>query len=252
MDNHSYTRIVCTNCNAFFDVPVYCGNRFCPVCMVGRQSRVRRKLRGLVELVKPSPGYSIKHLTLTIRNMCDLKPMVEHLLKSFRRLRQRTFWKNYVEGGVFVVEVTGKPGDWHAHLHVVISARYLPYKKLLSQWIAVSGSRGVYIKRIPISAIVNYLTKYLTKTELAGVHQIEASAALKGKRMFQAFGCWHTLVGQVTCAVAVCSCCGARSLIPLDIVVAQLRNAGEEVKPRAHPPPKSTTPRFVETSYTLL
>jgi len=215
-DPHQYLRIYCFNCGRNFDVPVPCGNRFCPICHLTRRSRARKRIQQLLMNTDIPSGYSLTHLTLTISNQESLPEMVEHLIKSFRRLRQRKFWSKYVEGGCFVLEVTGRDGDWHAHIHSVIVCRFIPWKKLKEVWSRVSGGQGVYLRRITRKGALDYLTKYITKTELSEEAQIDASVALKGKRLFQPFGKWHDLDRKFEPTAAVCSNCGASCMYPYE------------------------------------
>lgn len=190
---HQYINILCTHCGHNFFVPIYCGNRFCQICSVKRQSRVRRRLKWLTSQVEPPRGYGFKHLTLTISNMPTLDDMVKKLTKSFRRMRQRAYWKNNVIGGAFVIEITGHPGDWHAHIHAIIEARWMNYDRLKAIWIACSGSTGIYITRLSKNKVVNYLTKYLTKSGVSEELQMCMSDALKSARLFNPFGKWYAM-----------------------------------------------------------
>lgn len=217
-DSHDFRRIVCTSCGATFDVPVPCGNRFCDICNQGRKNRIRSKLEWLVAHVDKPRGYSVKHVTLTCRNMDSLSDMLDLLTQSFRKLRQRALWKNCVDGGAFVIEVTGNPGDWHAHIHAVIMAKFLPWKQVVKAWKQISDSTGVYITRIPGKAVVAYLTKYITKTDLSPEFQYEASSALKGRRLYQPFGSWHSLSNNAPKHKPTCSKCGESNFMLLDLV----------------------------------
>ncbi len=64
MEAHEFREVTCTHCGHTITVPVYCGNRFCPICSVPRLSRVRRRLNWIVDHVDPPRGYGIKFLTL--------------------------------------------------------------------------------------------------------------------------------------------------------------------------------------------
>lgn len=206
---HDFIRIVCVSCTNVINVPVYCGSRFCPVCSKPRQSRVRHRLNFIVNSITLELGFRFKHLTLTIPNQPDLEKMLTHLTKSFRKLRNRAFWKNNVKGGAFVFEVTGHPGDWHGHLHIIIESRYMKWEKLRDLWIAVSGGRGVYIQAIPVNQVVLYLTKYLSKESVQSQFQDEISLALKGRRLYQPFGLWHSIYDAGRSNEAVCRACDA-------------------------------------------
>ena len=214
--SHQWRTIVCSSCQYTFKVPLYCLNRFCPVCTGSRRRRIRSKLTSLASQVKPSPGYSLKHLTLTIPNSADPFSTCRSLVCSFRRLRQRSFWGSKVRGGAYVIEVTGKPGSWHVHLHSIVESKYLPFPVLLKYWRRVSPGRGVYIKAAPPHAITHYLTKYLTKSDLPVEHQKILAKAMRGLRLFQCFGTWHDLIITQAKVDYCCPSCGDVCWFPLD------------------------------------
>lgn len=205
---HQFIRIECINCGNVFDVPVYCGDRFCPICSCIRRSRIRKRLNFLVENIDPPSPYCIKHLTLTIKNQSDLAHMFTVILKSFRKLRNTSSWKRHVNGGAFVAEITGEPNNWHLHLHIIIESRYYKWAELLALWRKVSPGRGVYIQNIPKSQIVRYLTKYLTKNETPPDANEELNDALKGSRLFQPFGSWYAINLKYVKPPKICSSCG--------------------------------------------
>lgn len=230
-DAHSFRQIVCLKCGYEITVPIYCGNRFCPVCSIPRLSRVRRRLQWICSNVDPPSGYGFKFLTLTIRNEPDLAEMLIHLVRSFRKLRQRAFWKQYIRGGAFVLEVTGRPGNWHAHIHAVIEARYIPYDKLLGMWRKCSGSIGVWIERIPKKAIVGYLTKYLSNSSVPGLLTDDVSNSLAGFRLFQPFGSWYAVNLTFQMPKAGCPECGTNRFMPSDILYRMFERDGILIKP---------------------
>ncbi|MCW7072266.1 MAG: protein rep, partial [Methanophagales archaeon] len=137
--------------------------------------------------------------------------------QSFRRLRQRAIWKNAVDGGCYVLEITGVPGNWHGHIHAVIYSRWMNWDKLLKVWIKVSGGRGVWIQNIPPSVAKNYITKYITKP--AGISD-EAAAELefeiKGYRLFNPFGSWYNRNLEYRAEPYHCPRCGRTHWICID------------------------------------
>lgn len=205
--HHDYIDICCSYCGHHLQVPVYCKNRFCDICNRTRRARIRYKISRFLESRRRPYGVTVKHLTLSIKNEPDLKVMVDNLLLSFRKLRQRKLWKRKVYGGAFVVEITRSDKGWHAHLHIVIDSAFIIYNDLLSEWMAVSTGRGVYIKRLPNSKILYYLTKYITKTELRKDDQLIATEALKGRRMYQPFGDWHKPLNAIKTPIVTCNEC---------------------------------------------
>lgn len=220
--DHDFRVIVCQHCGYELTVPIYCGNRFCNVCSAPRLSRVRKRLNWICASLTPPRGYGFKHLTLTLRNESDLPIMLSHLVRAFRKLRQRAFWKQHVLGGAFVLEVTGRPGNWHAHLHMIIESRYIPYHKLLQLWLKVSGSRGVWIANIPKGKIVGYLTKYLSKSSVPLEITDEVARNLNGLRLFQPFGTWYAISQTYRAEPTGCPVCKHSCWFPSEILYRQL------------------------------
>lgn len=208
---HEFRRIVCTQCGYSFDIPIACGNRFCDTCTSLRRYRIREKMKSLMKLVHPRKGQTIKFLTLTIPNCKDPRYQLDLLIKSFRKLRQRKYYRSKIEAGASFFEVTGRPGAWHVHLHAIILSDFIPVERLATDWAAVSPGQIVHIKRIPLGAAVAYLTAYAMKSDLPERDQMTVSAALKGRRLFQPFGGWHQMMGQIPAAVVTCKACGSSS-----------------------------------------
>lgn len=211
---HEFRRIGCTSCGHTFDVPVSCGNRFCEVCNGPRRRRVQNKLSHIVHSAKVPKGYRWRFVTLTIPRSENLRAAAKTLVASFRKLRQRSVWSKRVSGGAYVIEVIGTPGNWHAHLHVLVLSAYIPQNQLASAWSKCSPGRIVYIQAIPPSAIVKYVTKYVTKSDLAPAYQRDASNALKGFRLFQPFGSLHLIAAGAPLFTYLCPSCGNDHFIP--------------------------------------
>lgn len=205
---HSYRTIQCNGCNNTFHVPLSCGDRFCDICSGPRRRKVRAKLNAIVESLKFRNRYGIKFITLTIPNQEDIRYGFKIITKSFRRLRQRAFWNWKVDGGAWVVEVTGSPGKWHVHLHVVCDSKFIRHSLLKRHWAAVSPGNIVYIQAIPVKAVVGYLTKYVSKSEADHSRRIQISNALKGSRLFQPFGSWQEIALSVPKIDYCCPECG--------------------------------------------
>ncbi len=205
--DHQFIRLLCVQCGHDIVVPVYCGYRFCDICGLARQSRVRSRLKFLLANIRDEDHYGTKHLTLTIPNMSSLDGMVRRITKAFRKLRSRAYWKNHVLGGAFVLEITGRPGNWHVHIHAIIQAKYMTWNTLHKLWLKVSGGRGVYIQKIPRKQCILYLTKYLSKSGMPGQVMIAMSDALKGARLFSPFGTWYAVSKLYVRPVCLCSEC---------------------------------------------
>lgn len=218
IENHTFRTICCGNCGHEFQVPIYCGDRFCRVCSIPRRMRVRRRLEFLVTHTKKEPGYGLKFLTLTIPSQPDLSGMLEHLVRSFRKLRQRAGWKRRVLGGAFVIECSRSISGWHCHIHALTYSKYISFEYLLKLWLSCSGGRGVFIKQIPSREAINYLTKYLSKPVVPTNYYEEVSTSLKHYRLFQPFGCWMSLLKDFHESKPGCPECGSHTFFPLDLI----------------------------------
>jgi hypothetical protein len=205
--DHRFIRIYCTNCGRSFDVPRPCKNRFCEICSRTRNRKVKAKLRLIVGSLKKINLYKCRHMVLTVTNTADLEGTARHLIKSFRRLRQRTWFKSKVTGGAFVLEVTGSPGNWHVHIHCILHCRFLDVYRLSEIWHECSEGRIVYVKNLPVKAIINYLCKYLSKNGAPEGHQLEVSKAFKGLRLFNTFGDWHSICKDLPKVPYCCPIC---------------------------------------------
>lgn len=211
-DNHEFITVICDHCGIEKVVPVYCGNRFCQTCASPRQIRVHDRINWLIKHRKKHKGSMLKHLTLTIRNEDDLPSMVRHLVKSFRRLRQRKLFKSLIHGGVFVIELTNKDNGWHAHIHAIVQSDRIEWSELRNMWIKCSGgSSGVYIQNIPPVEAVRYLTKYIAQCDLSIDNQLIATDTLKNYRLFNPFGEWYAINKEYVRPVTLCSACNSPS-----------------------------------------
>lgn len=192
--SHGWRRLWCMRCGHTIDVLVDCGRRFCPTCARRRARRIQNRLQYLFDKIQIQPKAGLKMLTLSTKNCQSLEPGIRHLVSSFRRLRQRALWKHYVIGGAFIIEVKGRPGNWHPHIHAVMYSYYIPWGRLRDAWRAVSGGTAVWISNIGPSQAKQYVTKYVTKSDIPPALQDEVSDALRHFRLFLRFGAWHNII----------------------------------------------------------
>lgn len=190
-------------------------------------------------------GNRWRHIVLTIPSTDDPKTMAQDLLRSFRRLRQRVWWKRQVHGGFFVVEVTRNKGAWHAHLHIAVYSKFLYASALGGLWRRVSSGCVTKIKLAPGGVLIRYLTGYMCKSDLPEEDQKTASHALKSLRLFGAFGEINKLAVQIKIPPFICSDCGSQGWIhERDKCYAETRSHFEDVGRAAgkFPAPKGWIP----------
>lgn len=192
--SHDWTTVYCAKCGYDHKIIKTCSFRFCPICSRIRAARIRRRLAYLVDNYPPPPGMNLKMITLSVKNCQDLPGGIKHLVASFRRLRQTRHWKFHVSGGATIVEITGKKGNWHPHLHILCYSSYYPFALLLKQWKESSGGSAVWISPISKAKGLSYVTKYITKFQGFGADALHVSECIKQCRLFQRFGLWHDFV----------------------------------------------------------
>lgn len=190
---HALRRLFCSHCGFSIDVPIDCGDRFCSLCSPRRAFRVRNRLRWILENSNPKPGYMLKMITLSTANCKDLDKGVTALVRSFRRLRQRRIWRDHVDGGATIIEIKGRPNNWHPHLHILCYSRWIDWYKLQPAWASISGGTACYIQNVSMDRALYYVTKYITKADVPEFLEYSVGKVLSRYRLFQRFGSWHGL-----------------------------------------------------------
>lgn len=172
----------------------HCRDRFCVPC---GQHRANVISENLDRRLGPGP---YRFLTLTLRHSdTSLSSQLTRLLKSFRRLRQRAFFKERVTGGSAFFEMKRTPDGrrWHPHLHVILEGRYLPHPLIKAAWLDITGDSYVVDIRLvrDRAYTIWYCAKYSTKPVPPSVvrdpHALtEAIVALSGRKLINPFGPW--------------------------------------------------------------
>lgn len=173
-----------------------CHSRWCLPCQLERGRTIANAIAGYTR------GKQIRFITLTLKHSGQpLTEQLAHLYDSFRRLRRTKLWKATVWGGLAICELTiSSIGQWHPHLHVMVTGRYIVQAELSKAWKAATGDSHIIdirLARDPAS-VGAYLTKYVTK----GVHHSiyrnpdwleEAIVAMHGRKLCLTFGSWRGL-----------------------------------------------------------
>lgn len=206
---HDYSTIVCAGCGHTIQIPVRCGLRFCSVCSRSAAARAHARISFICNNMKKAKNERWKLITLTLISQSELAPQIDHLIKSFRRLRARKMWTEAIQGGIYVLEITRSIRGWHAHLHVLCIGKFIPQHHLSRVWQSISGSRIVDIRQVKPGAAISYVTHYLTKFDLSSADLIDAEAAVRNRRLWSPFGSAHDLNLQYKPAPVPCPHCGA-------------------------------------------
>lgn len=175
----------------------HCHDRLCVPCSADRARAIQHNV---CEALR---GQFARFLTLTLRGgEVDLAFGIARILKCFRRLRQRRFWRRRVVGGVAFVEFkwSAKSLAWHVHLHVLCHGRFIPKSDLSAEWYDVTGNSYIVDVRAvrQEDKIAAYVTKYVTKPydrgDLASDDRMcEIVTATHRKRLILAFGDWKDM-----------------------------------------------------------
>ena len=172
-----------------------CRDRVCPICAAKRGRDLAVKLADILQHAD-----ALRHLTLTLEATTEpLRVQVDHLLASFRRLRQHQQWGRHVSGGVACVQVTKNAvsGLWHPHLHVVVDGEYFAHPIIKEAWARASkGATIVHITRsTSVRSTARYIARYVASPDdlgsWSGTELAEYALALHGRRLVLAFGNLH-------------------------------------------------------------
>ena len=182
-------------------VGFYCGDRLCKPCGRARAARGRR---AITTLVGTDPA---RLITLSRRSKEEsLTDALNHLYRSFQRLRRSRVWSESVTGGVAVCEIKRgrNSGQWHVHLHCLCVGSYVSQRELSDAWLRATGDsfvvdvRAIREQEKGISYVCKYLGKGFDSSLYASVDDLaECCSALHGRRLLVAFGDWYGRVGDV-------------------------------------------------------
>lgn len=220
---HGYRRFICQNCGNSIDVPIHCSSKSCEFCTTRRRYRIRERIWYALQGLPPNSTLRWRHIVLTVKNGHDLQERLDHLIKSFRKLRQRKLWKSTQHGGFYVIEITEGVTGWHPHLHVVSFGYYIPWRKLSSAWLQISkDSFHVAVRTIKEAEnIAYYVSKYVTKVQTLASNSIATvDSVCRNRRLFGPFGKMSELMKNFKPPpkFAVCSRCHQTAWVPEFII----------------------------------
>lgn len=169
-----------------------CNDRWCPMCAASKAAYAKESTEEYIRsMAEP------RFLTLTLRhNVESLSSQLEFLTDSFRRIRQRAYWKRNVTGGIWFLQVKRGSGDgcWHPHLHILVDGKYMEQHRLSELWELVTfGSPVIDIRRIynpedTARYVARYTARPAKMADMPLADRIEVIESLKGKRLCGTFG----------------------------------------------------------------
>jgi hypothetical protein len=181
-----------------------CRLRWCPICA---DAKARTIAYSCTDFFRDRSD--VRFLTLTMKHGdIALEEQVKRLLKCFASLRRTRFWKRYVTGSVWFVQTkwSYSSNEWHNHLHMLLTGKYMPQKGLSLKWLEVTGdSRVVDIRTVHnlsrvVSDIVRYAGKPANLLKIPKERRLELLAATKNVRVCGKTGiCSKLILTQPHC-----------------------------------------------------
>lgn len=220
---HGFARFHCSNCGNIIDVPIHCSDKTCDVCTGIRRWRIRERIQHALSGMPVNQTLRWRHITLTVKNSHDLEDRLDHLIRSFRKLRHRKLWKRTQSGGFYVIEITEGVDGWHPHLHIVSYGHYIRLSVLSYIWRKITkDSHHVHLASIRNgSDIARYISKYITKAStLSSQSTATVNLVCRNRRLFGPFGQASELMKKFKPPKKImpCATCGDHAWIP-DIIL---------------------------------
>jgi len=127
-----------------------CKDRFCPFCNWRRQMKYSKLIYSYLNELQEQKKLRYIFLTLTVPNchISDLRTTIQHMNKSFQRMKETVQWKNSILGFLRVLEFTVQKNNnnmFHPHFHIMLAVepdyfvstrgKYLSKDKFMKMWI---------------------------------------------------------------------------------------------------------------------
>jgi hypothetical protein len=175
-----------------------CKLRWCPICRDVSRQIVTTAVDGWLCRQKYP-----KMLTFTLKHSDDeLFMQVQHLYDCFRKIRQRAYFKQNINGGVwfFQLKLNLQTNQWHPHIHCLVNGNFLKHSRLSELWHKITGDSFVIDVR-PVRDLENASTevaRYATSpadiTRMTLQQAIDVYDATQGRRIC---GTWGDAKGMI-------------------------------------------------------
>ena len=185
--------VCCSNCGKHWYVLNRCRQRVCVMCSF-RVAQERKEFLCYMTKNMPHP----KLITLTQRAWKGPpKEGIKRIRLAFNKLRRTKLFQT-VRGGAYIIEVIPKPGYWHIHMHILVDAPFIPYRRLFSEWKKILGEKApqVDVRAASDKHAREYIAKDASKNIVYYVKPEMVVAwyeATKGLRLFATFGTWFNV-----------------------------------------------------------
>lgn len=174
-----------------------CRLRWCPLCAAGKTAYLMRVVSDWAE-----PKHNVRFVTLTLKHTSEpLTGQIDRLYSAFKLMRRDKEFKKLVSAGIwfFQVKLNKDQTEWHPHLHILVTGRYLP-KALLSRiWFRCTKSSKivdiayVHNKQATIRYVARYCARPSNLSDMPEEFAIDVFDALHGRRLCGSWGCGDDL-----------------------------------------------------------
>lgn len=182
-------------------VASHCGLRWCPLCAIARSNYIRHSVSEWLETAKYP-----KFLTMTLKHSDEpLAYQVNRLYGCFRKMRKFKAFSKLVTGGVWFFQLcrNQQSGQWHPHLHCIITGQYVPHKLLTKLWYKVTNDSTIIDIRIVQNPqkVADYVARYAARPALLSNLSLrlgkELYHAMHGKRLCGKWGLFTKILLSV-------------------------------------------------------
>ncbi len=170
-----------------------CRLRWCPLCS---QALTRYRTWAIKDwLDQQGPT---RFLTLTLKHTTkSLSEQIDDVYYYFKQLRKIVYFSQVCTGGIwfFQVKRSSRTGEWHPHLHCLITGSYIIHPRLSEIWERITGgSTVVDIRTISDeNAVAKYVSRYSARpaslAEFSESDRVDIYNAMHGRRLC---GTWGT------------------------------------------------------------
>lgn len=121
---------------------------------------------------------------------------MNHIYKAFRQMRKDKWFKGKCDGGIWFFQICRNPerGEWHPHIHAIVTGLRMDYKKLRELWYYYTGDSSILDIRIvrDPKKVGDYVARYAARplklADISPALGIEAVSSLYGRRLAGSWG----------------------------------------------------------------